>query len=247
MKGVKPDEKIRTPMQWNANTNAGFSSVNPWQAVNNNFSIYNVQSMETDANSLLNYYKNLIQIRNSFPALSVGTYQNVICSDTAVFCFLRIYNNQPYLVLINTANRQAHELYSLINSLGWKDGYFQAKELLSNKKESFGVVDNMVAGIVLFPYETKILQLDRSTSIEKIDELVELTIYPNPTNDVINIEIKSIKNETTELVLINEIGKTVYNQQINSNGLTQIKMDGLPAGIYFLKVNNVKTYKIVKL
>jgi len=247
MKGVKPDEKIRTPMQWNANTNAGFSSVNPWQAVNNNFSIYNVQSMETDANSLLNYYKNLIQIRNSFPALSVGNYQNVICTDSAVFSFLRIYNNQPYLVLTNTANRTINGLNSLINMLAWANGNFKCKELLTNKTESFYVTDNAIGGITLAPYETKILQLDRSTSIEKIDEMVELTIYPNPTNDVINIKTKSLKNEITELVLINEIGKTVCNQHVNSNGLTQIKMDEMLAGIYFLKLNNGKTYKIVKM
>ncbi len=247
MKGVKPDEKIRTPMQWNANTNAGFSSVNPWQAVNNNFSIYNVQSMETDANSLLNYYKNLIQIRNSFPALSVGTYQNVICSDSAVFSFIRMQNNQPYLVLTNTANRTINGFNSLINMLGWANGNFKCKELLMNKTESFYVTDNVIGGISLAPYETKIIQLDRSTSIEKIDELVELTIYPNPTNDVINIELNAIKNKSTELVLMNQLGKTVYNQTINSNGFAQIKMEGLPAGIYFLKVNNGKTYKIVKL
>jgi hypothetical protein len=196
---------------------------------------------------LLNYYKNLIQIRNSFPALSVGTYQNVICTDSAVFSFLRIYNNQPYLVLTNTANRTINGLNSLINMLAWANGNFKCKELLTNKTESFYVTDNAIGGITLAPYETKILQLDRSTSIEKIDEMVELTIYPNPTNDVINIETKSLKNEITELVLINEIGKTVCNQLINSNGLTQIKMDEMLAGIYFLKLNNGKTYKIVKM
>jgi hypothetical protein len=131
--------------------------------------------------------------------------------------------------------------------LAWANGNFKCKELLTNKTESFYVTDNAIGGITLAPYETKILQLDRSTSIEKIDEMVELTIYPNPTNDVINIKTKSLKNEITELVLINEIGKTVCNQHVNSNGLTQIKMDEMLAGIYFLKLNYGKTYKIVKM
>ena len=58
MVGSGAHENIRTPMQWTAGTQAGFTTGTPWQAVNANYTQYNVAVEEADAGSLLNWYKN---------------------------------------------------------------------------------------------------------------------------------------------------------------------------------------------
>ena len=72
MSGSKPDEMIRTPMQWTNENGAGFTSGKPWEPVNPDFSTINVAQQTSDNNSLLEYYKTLIQLRNHHAALKVG-------------------------------------------------------------------------------------------------------------------------------------------------------------------------------
>ncbi len=75
MKGSKPDEDIRKPMQWDNSENAGFSTFLPWSTVNSNFNLVNVAIEEKDSDSLLNLYKQLIHFRNHSEALTVGEFQ----------------------------------------------------------------------------------------------------------------------------------------------------------------------------
>jgi hypothetical protein len=72
MTGSGADENKRRPMQWTNGAHAGFSTGNPWEAINNNYTTYNVASEEADSNSLLNWYKKLIAIRHEEPALPEG-------------------------------------------------------------------------------------------------------------------------------------------------------------------------------
>ncbi len=65
MSGSKPDEMIRTPMQWTNENGAGFTSGKPWEPVNSDFSTVNVAKQMGNNNSLLEYYKTLIQLRNN--------------------------------------------------------------------------------------------------------------------------------------------------------------------------------------
>jgi alpha-amylase len=70
--GDKPDENLRTPMQWTAGPNAGFSTAKPWRPPQKDYTIKNVQAMLKDEASLLNLYKNLIALRKQLPALREG-------------------------------------------------------------------------------------------------------------------------------------------------------------------------------
>lgn len=72
MTGDKPDEKIRTPMQWSDDKFAGFSTVKPWQAVNNTFRQFNVKDQSIDPASHLTLYKKLIRTRQRTDALRLG-------------------------------------------------------------------------------------------------------------------------------------------------------------------------------
>lgn len=56
-------DNARTPIQWEASLNAGFSSSTPWLPVNPNYTEINVAAQENDENSLLAFYKELIKLR----------------------------------------------------------------------------------------------------------------------------------------------------------------------------------------
>lgn len=58
-------DNARTPMQWNSQEHAGFSTATPWLKVNPNYKEINVDSQTTDENSLFNYYKKLISLRKN--------------------------------------------------------------------------------------------------------------------------------------------------------------------------------------
>src|SRR5690606_37353891 len=69
MTGGKPDELIRKPMQWSTQTDAGFSDAKPWQELAKGWEETNVETESADPESLLNWYKALINTRNQIPAL----------------------------------------------------------------------------------------------------------------------------------------------------------------------------------
>jgi alpha-glucosidase len=64
----------RTPMQWDATANAGFSAATPWLPLASDFAHENVVNLDADAQSILSLYKALIRLRKETPALSSGDY-----------------------------------------------------------------------------------------------------------------------------------------------------------------------------
>ena len=60
MTGQKPDEMIRTPMQWDATEDAGFTDGTPWEPVNADHTTVNVAAQQDDPESLLNHYRTLL-------------------------------------------------------------------------------------------------------------------------------------------------------------------------------------------
>jgi len=72
MTGDKPDENLRTPMQWKPGPGAGFTSGTPWAKVNADTATVNVDAQSTDPESLLSSYRRLIALRNRYPGLATG-------------------------------------------------------------------------------------------------------------------------------------------------------------------------------
>jgi glycosidase len=89
MTGNKPDELIRTPMQWSGDANAGFTGGQPWQPVNRGFEELNVAVQDADPASQLNLYRRLIHLRNDHPALLRGGFIPVVSSCDSTLAFLR--------------------------------------------------------------------------------------------------------------------------------------------------------------
>ncbi|HNN13980.1 MAG TPA: alpha-glucosidase [Anaerolineales bacterium] len=118
--GVHPDEalqrtaemtrdKNRTPMQWSSHPNGGFSpaDVTPWLPVDPNYRYgINVREQEQNPDSLLNYYRHLVKVRQATPALASGDYRPIHTSSVDYFAFLRTSETQTVLVVLNFSDER---------------------------------------------------------------------------------------------------------------------------------------------
>jgi alpha-amylase len=101
MVGAKPDETIRTPMQWSADSNGGFSSGTAWESLQPDWIAKNVAAQDHDQASLLNHYRRLIHFRNVHSALSSGTLDIATTSDAAGAAFVRSTSDETILIALN--------------------------------------------------------------------------------------------------------------------------------------------------
>jgi alpha-glucosidase len=87
----------RTPMQWDASPNAGFSSADPWLPLANDYPWANVKVERGDPRSVLTLYKRLIELRRSDDALVLGDYVSLLAPD-GVFSYMR---GRKYTIALN--------------------------------------------------------------------------------------------------------------------------------------------------
>ena len=91
----------RTPMQWDESQNAGFSKGKPWLAVPPTYKTHNVADESKNPDSVLSFYKKVLALRHTNPALLDGTYVPLNENDPHVLSYLRSYKNQAVLVVLN--------------------------------------------------------------------------------------------------------------------------------------------------
>ena len=98
-------DRCRSPMQWDESENAGFSKpgVNPWLPINNNFTRVNVRSETEDEESLLNFFKHLLFLRQESKAIQEGAIELIDCPDIEdqLLAYKRQCEQEVVLVLIN--------------------------------------------------------------------------------------------------------------------------------------------------
>jgi len=96
------DPKLRTPMSWtSSNTGSGgFTTGTPFRALSSNVATNNVQTQQASSNSLLNWYKTVIAVRQANPALRSGTHVSATAAATTL-SFQRTTGNQRAVVMIN--------------------------------------------------------------------------------------------------------------------------------------------------
>lgn len=99
-------DPARTPMQWTADTNAGFTSGTPWLEISRDYKQVNIEAERQDQNSLLHLYRRLIALRQREPSLMYGRYIPVY-SDHQVMAYLRSHNDDTdcFLVVLNISHR----------------------------------------------------------------------------------------------------------------------------------------------
>lgn len=97
----KGRDNARTPFQWNASENAGFTSGDPWIQVNPNYTAINAAAASADPDSILNYYKQLSKLRKQWPIITHGRYDLILPDDDAIFAFTRTMGAERLLVVLN--------------------------------------------------------------------------------------------------------------------------------------------------
>ncbi len=102
----KSRDNARTPMQWDASPNAGFTTGQPWIMVNPNYVAINAQAELSDPNSVFHYYQKLIALRRESQWKDVivyGSYELIAPEDPDVFAYLREKDGVTVLVVCNLA------------------------------------------------------------------------------------------------------------------------------------------------
>lgn len=100
-------DECRTPMQWDTTQNAGFSTSEPWLPVADNFKEKNVQTERENQNSLMNFYKRIIQFRNENRVLQEGALTiDKERSNGKMFAFYRQLNDSKLLILMNFSRKE---------------------------------------------------------------------------------------------------------------------------------------------
>lgn len=101
MLNVMSRDHARTPMQWSAEKNGGFTKGTPWLKVNENYTEINAAAQSGDENSVLGFYKKLIALRKSAPALVYGEFMPATQMQENLFCYRRTLDGEEYYIEIN--------------------------------------------------------------------------------------------------------------------------------------------------
>ena len=147
-------DNARTPMQWSAGENAGFSEAKPWLPVNPNYTFINAEQAMADPDSVFHYYKQLIALRKAYPVFRDGTFTLLDPENEKVFAYTRDTEDEHLLVVCNfTGESVPFEI---------PQAYRGAKVLITNYPD---------AAPVLRPYECGMLwyaddrPLDKQTCV----------------------------------------------------------------------------------
>ena len=133
-------DNSRTPMQWNREKNAGFSTGTPWLPVNDNYLQINAEDEVNDPDSVYNYYKKLIALRHQYDVIVYGEFIPLLEDDPSVYAYRRALDGVALTVLCNWTDRTAPCALNVPET---------GEELISNypeHKDGF-----------LYPYEARVL------------------------------------------------------------------------------------------
>lgn len=139
-------DNVRTPMQWNSQPEAGFTTGTPWLGVNPNYADINVAESLKDPNSIYHFYKEMIALRRDNEALIYGSYELVLPLHKQVYAYKRQGESETYLIVVNVFNDSAEVDLTP----------FDLKELVLTNYE---VPNPLEQDIQLRPYEARLYRL----------------------------------------------------------------------------------------
>ena len=91
----------RTPMQWTAGQNAGFTAGKPWLPVNENHSFINAEAALADEHSVFHHYRKLIELRKTYHVFRDGWFELLMAEDEKIFAYTRDTDREHLLVVCN--------------------------------------------------------------------------------------------------------------------------------------------------
>ena len=141
---AKSRDNSRTPMQWDASENAGFTTGTPWLKAGKTYKEINVENEKFG--KIFRFYQDLIQLRKALPLIAEGDYKAAYQDSDNVYAFERQLDNQKLLVLNNFFPEEV--------TIQLPANYQTGKVLISNYD---GV--ELTENLVLQPYQTVAIEL----------------------------------------------------------------------------------------
>ncbi len=135
---AKSRDNSRTPMQWDASENAGFSTATPWLKAGKSYPTINVENEKNGP--IFTFYQELIRLRKKLPIISEGDYRAPYHESNKVYAFERLLNGEQLLVLNNFFPEEV--------AIELLDNYAQGLILISNYPDS-----KLGKTITLKPYQ----------------------------------------------------------------------------------------------
>lgn len=142
--GERSRDNSRTPMQWNDDPNAGFTKGTPWIQVTDNYKDINVKNQINDEDSVMSYYKKLIDLRKNKKAISDGTIEFIQQEQENILAYIRRYGDGEIVVINNLSDKNVE--------LTLEPKYNKYKKILGNY---YGEKSNCM---ILKPFESYVME-----------------------------------------------------------------------------------------
>ena len=145
-------DNARTPMQWNTEANAGFTTGSPWLPVHDDYVVENTETETADTSSVLEWYYRLADFRQANEVLYDGDYREVAATSEQIYAFTRENESDKLLIAVNFSGEEA----SVDLSGSGIQSFDDAEVLLSNYDD---IVDTVCMPKALRPYEAIIARI----------------------------------------------------------------------------------------
>ncbi|WP_096153462.1 glycoside hydrolase family 13 protein [Bacillus sp. FJAT-45066] len=139
-------DNSRTPMHWNADENAGFTTGTPWLGVNENYKNINVEAQWNDSESVLSFYRDMIKLRKEEEVFVYGNYDLILEEDKNIYAYTRTLEGAIGLVICNISAEEVEYSYGKL-PVASANLKLQNYEVAEHKDETT---------FMLKPYETRV-------------------------------------------------------------------------------------------
>jgi oligo-1,6-glucosidase len=136
-------DNARTPVQWDASPNAGFTTGTPWLPVNPDHGQWNAEAQRDDPTSVLAHYRRLIALRHENPVVALGDFTMLLPRHDDVYAFTRSLDGETLLVVCNVSRTP-----------------YPLADLLPDAVDADVVLGNLPdGGPILRPWEARVLRM----------------------------------------------------------------------------------------
>jgi oligo-1,6-glucosidase len=147
---AKSRDNARTPVQWEASEQAGFTTGTPWIKINPNYKEINVTDALADPNSIFYYYKKLIRLRRENQVIVYGRYELLLDSHEEIYVFTRTLEQERLLVILNFSG--STPIFDLPEGIS----YSNTELLISNYEVN---PEEDIHRMALRPFEARVYRL----------------------------------------------------------------------------------------
>ncbi|GAA4273074.1 alpha-glucosidase [Aquimarina gracilis] len=141
-------DNARTPIQWSDEINGGFSITEPWLRSNPNYNSINVRRQESDPNSILNFYRDLLKVRKENDVFVYGDFEELEFENPNLYIYKKQFGKQRIIVALNFSEKDASFIMEDKPSI---------EHIIINNYTELDVEDNQIC---LQPYQGIIIRLD---------------------------------------------------------------------------------------